>query len=153
MHFLRHSILVCHKYSRSNILYLIFVKFKIYTYGLHVCISKNYLTGARRSRDVVFTVLSDACGDGDLTLQEALEAVKDIFRENALRLYKLNSIAGLINSENIFPHNIVPKYFNDSQNGEDVVFVRIIWVDASGQHRCRVSIPSRRNSTFYAYLH
>lgn len=102
---------------------------------------------------MVFTVLSDACGDGDLTLQEALEAVKDILRENALRLYKLNSIAGSINSENIFPHNIVPKYFNDGQNGDDVVFVRIIWVDASGQHRCRVSIPSRRNSTFYAYLH
>ncbi|XP_078173404.1 protein fluG-like isoform X1 [Carex rostrata] len=104
---------------------------------------ETFYLGARRSRDVVFTVLSDACGDGDLTLQEALEAVKDVFRENALRLYKLNSIAGLINSENIFPHNIVPKYFNDSQNGEDVVFVRLIWIDASGQHRCRV-VPAGR---------
>lgn len=90
---------------------------------------------------MVFTVLSDACEDGDLTLQEALEAVKDIFSENALRLYKLNSMTGLIKSESIFTHHIVPKYFNNSQNKE-VVFVRIVWVDASGQHRCRVSIPT-----------
>ncbi|KAJ3690449.1 hypothetical protein LUZ61_019613 [Rhynchospora tenuis] len=103
---------------------------------------ETFYLGAKRSRDVVFNVLSDACGDGDLTIQEALEAVKDIFRENALRLYKLKSVAGLINTEKIFVHDIVPKCFNSSQKGE-VVFVRIIWVDNSGQHRCRV-IPAGR---------
>jgi ribosomal protein S26 len=109
---------------------------------MHVFHKISYFTGAKRSRDVVFTVLSDACRDGDLTLQEALEAVKDIFRENALRLYKLSSIVGLIESESISKHYVVPKYFNKSQNEEDAVFVRIVWVDASGQHRCRVSIAS-----------
>ncbi|KAJ3690451.1 hypothetical protein LUZ61_019615 [Rhynchospora tenuis] len=104
---------------------------------------ETFYLGAKRSRDVVFNVLSDACGDGDLTIEEALEAVKDIFRENALRLYKLNSVGGLIGRENVYTQNIVPKYFNSSQNGEDLAFVRIIWVDASGQHRCRV-IPAGR---------
>ncbi|KAJ3690448.1 hypothetical protein LUZ61_019612 [Rhynchospora tenuis] len=104
---------------------------------------ETFYLGAKRSRDVVFNVLSDACGDGDLTIEEALEAVEDIFRENALRLYKINSVDGLIKRENSFTPNIVPKYSNINQNGEEVVFVRIIWVDASGQHRCRV-VPAGR---------
>ncbi|KAJ4777257.1 Glutamine synthetase [Rhynchospora pubera] len=104
---------------------------------------ETFYLGAKRSRDVVFNVLSDACGDGDLTIEEALEAVKDIFRENALRLYKLNNVGGLIGRENVNKQSIVPKNFNNSQNGEDLAFVRIIWVDASGQHRCRV-VPAGR---------
>lgn len=108
----------------------------ILSFTVVYCILPNH-AGAKWARDVVFSVLSTACDDGDLTIAEAIEAVEDIFRNNALRLYKLNGIVGSINNsctksfENTLKSNISIK---------DTVFVRVIWVDASGQHRCRVSI-------------
>lgn len=94
-----------------------------------------WFTGAKRARDVVYRVLSAACEDGDLSIQEAIEAIEDIFRRNALNLYKLNVFNGSINHET----TIVGKRVSLSYVEEDVLFVRIIWCDASGQHRCRVS--------------
>jgi hypothetical protein len=93
-------------------------------------------TGAKRARVVVYHVLSAACEDGDLSIQEAMESVEDIFRRNALNLYKLNIANGSINHETPIPgHSICL-----SSVEQDVLFVRIVWNDASGQHRCRVSI-------------
>nr|ATG88061.1 glutamine synthetase [Saccharum hybrid cultivar ROC22] len=100
---------------------------------------ETYYLGAKRARDVVYRVLSAACEDGDLSIQEAIEAVEDIFRRNALHLYKLNVVNGSINHET----TIVADSVSLSSVEEDVLFVRIIWSDASGQYRCRV-VPAGR---------
>ncbi|KAG1354864.1 protein fluG [Cocos nucifera] len=55
---------------------------------------ETFYLGAKKAREVVFSVLSTACDDGDLTIPEAVEAVWHIFRQNALQLYKLNGIVG-----------------------------------------------------------
>ncbi|KAF8751033.1 hypothetical protein HU200_012265 [Digitaria exilis] len=98
----------------------------------------TYYLGARRARDIVYRVLAAACEDGDLTIKEAIEAVEDIFRGNALHLYKFNAATGSTNHE--------PARAGDNMSSssvEDVLFVRIVWIDASGQIRCRV-VPARR---------
>ncbi|KAJ1295341.1 hypothetical protein BS78_01G216300 [Paspalum vaginatum] len=100
---------------------------------------ETYYLGAKRARDVVYRVLAVACEDGDLSIQEAIEAVEDIFRRNALHLYKLNVTNGPINHATTIACNNVPL----SSAVEDVLFVRIIWNDTSGQHRCRV-VPAGR---------
>jgi hypothetical protein len=104
----------------------------------------HLFTGANRSRDVVYGVLVAACEDGDLSIQEAIEAVEDIFRRNALHLYKLNVANGSINHETA----ITGESVSLSTVEEDILFVRIIWSDASGQHRCRVSIHFLTATTF-----
>jgi len=48
------------------------------------------VTGAKKSREVVFFVLHDACIDGDLSFPEAVEATEDIFTRNAIPFYKIN---------------------------------------------------------------
>lgn len=101
---------------------------------------ENFYLGAKRAREVVFRVLSNACEDGDLTITEAVEAVEDIFRRNALQLYKLDGIIGSTDCRKSMT------FYDSSKTStpqEDIVFVRIIWVDASGQNRCRV-IPVGR---------
>ena len=65
-----------------------------------------------------------------------MESVEDIFRRNALHLYKLNVAEGSINHET----PIACDSISLSSVEQDVLFVRIVWNDASGQHRCRVSI-------------
>lgn len=92
-------------------------------------------TGAKKSREVVFAVLRDACIDGDLSIPEAVEAAKDIFARNAIHLYKITSANCGVSSH----HNLPQRLSTGSET--DVSFVRIIWVDNSGQHRCRVSFP------------
>lgn len=47
-------------------------------------------SGAKIAREVVFSVLRDACIDGDLSIPEALAVVKHIFAETAKQFYKLN---------------------------------------------------------------
>jgi hypothetical protein len=94
-----------------------------------------WYTGARRARDVVYRVLSAACEDGDLSIQEAIDAVEDIFRRNALDLYKLNVANGSIHRKT----TIIDSRISTSCVDQEVLFVRIVWNDASGQHRCRVS--------------
>ncbi|CAN6323834.1 unnamed protein product [Urochloa humidicola] len=100
---------------------------------------ETYYLGAKRARDVVYRVLAAACEDGDLSIQEAIEAVEDIFRRNALHLYKLNIANGSINHGT----TIVGDSVSLSSVEENVLFVRIIWIDTSGQHRCRV-VPAGR---------
>ncbi|XP_052173846.1 protein fluG [Diospyros lotus] len=102
---------------------------------------ETFYLGAKRAREVVFSVLRDACITGDLSIPEAIEAVKDIFSENAKKFYKINLDAKPIDSK--------PDVCSDSTKLEidtlqsDFSLVRVIWVDASGQHRCRV-VPRRR---------
>ncbi|KAI3834922.1 hypothetical protein MKW98_016035, partial [Papaver atlanticum] len=53
-----------------------------------------FYLGAKRAREVVASVLRDACGDGYLTVSEAVEAAQDIFKKNAIRHYKLPDLVG-----------------------------------------------------------
>ncbi|KAA8516596.1 hypothetical protein F0562_016898 [Nyssa sinensis] len=99
-----------------------------------------FYLGAKKAREVIFTVLNDACIDGDLSVPEAVEAAKDIFAENAKQFYKINVAAKSLDSKNALSPNFVKIETNSSQ---DLTLVRIIWVDASGQHRCRV-VPEKR---------
>ena len=91
-------------------------------------------TGAKQAREVVFSVLRDACVDGDLSIAEAIEASKDIFAQNAIQFYKINLSLG--SKHTVTPNSLKIK---TSASHNDVSLVRIIWVDGSGQHRCRVS--------------
>ncbi|VAH15977.1 unnamed protein product [Triticum turgidum subsp. durum] len=100
---------------------------------------ETYYLGSRRARDVVYRVLSAACEDGDLSIQEATDAVEDIFRRNASDLYKLNVANGSIHQKTM----IADSRIASSCVEQDVLFVRIVWNDASGQHRCRV-VPAGR---------
>ncbi|KAK1403366.1 Glutamate-ammonia ligase [Heracleum sosnowskyi] len=134
---------------------------------------ESFYLGSKKAREVVFSVLRDACADGDLSNSEALEAVKDIFADNAKQFYKLDAAAKFVISANgasdhssklaneildVVESNAKHYNLNASvnqinlENGtcphsmkvatqsseQDVSFVRIIWVDTSGQHRCRV---------------
>lgn len=92
------------------------------------------LTGAKKSREVVFSVLRDACIDGDLSIPEAVEAAKDIFARNAIHFYKIKSAIDAVSSPTL------SLTLNINASEADMLLVRIIWVDASGQHRCRVSL-------------
>ncbi|KAK7267802.1 hypothetical protein RIF29_20481 [Crotalaria pallida] len=98
---------------------------------------ETFYLGAKKSREVVFSVLRDACIDGDLSTPEAVEATKDIFARNAIHFYKLSSDDSDINS-----HSNLPQKLNNCLEA-DVSLVRIIWVDGSGQHRCR-AVPRKR---------
>ncbi|KAL6641020.1 hypothetical protein ACP70R_019201 [Stipagrostis hirtigluma subsp. patula] len=100
---------------------------------------ETYYLGAKRARDVVYRVLSSACEDGDLSIHEAIEAVEDIFRRNALHLYKLNVANGSTDHKT----TIASDSMSLSSVEQDVIFVRVVWNDASGQHRCRV-VPAGR---------
>ncbi|KAH9602115.1 hypothetical protein KSS87_015916 [Heliosperma pusillum] len=99
-----------------------------------------FYLGAKRAREVIFSVLKDACIGGDLSIAEALEAAKDLFAENAIQFYKIN-LSGKSNLKtNTSPNpgnitEIVPK--------SNITLVRVLWVDTSGQCRCRV-VPIKR---------
>ncbi|XP_031280792.1 protein fluG [Pistacia vera] len=102
---------------------------------------ETYYLGAKKAREVVFSVLRDACIDSDLSVAEAIEAAEDIFAQNAIHFYKI--MLGVKSNDsklNVQPNN-VKKEIVVSEN--DVSLVRVIWVDASGQHRCRV-VPVKR---------
>ncbi|XP_073112233.1 protein fluG isoform X2 [Elaeis guineensis] len=101
---------------------------------------ETFYLGAKKAREVVFSVLSTACDDGDLTILEAVEAVWRIFRQNALQLYKLNGIVLSNDHLRVISFNSTSKVGSSEEN---LVFVRIIWADASGQCRCRV-VPAKR---------
>lgn len=92
--------------------------------------------GAKKAREVIFSVLRDACIDGDLSVHEAVEAAKDIFSENAVQFYKIKlSMKSFGSTKCISP---LPEKIKTTLQS-DVSLVRVLWVDASGQHRCRVS--------------
>ncbi|KAG8648598.1 hypothetical protein MANES_08G013700v8 [Manihot esculenta] len=102
---------------------------------------ETHYLGAKKTREIIFSVLRDACCDGDLTVDEAIEAAKDILARNAIKLYKINIDAKAFNSKDILSWNSMNIDNSSLDNG--VSLVRILWVDASGQHRCRV-VPLRR---------
>ncbi|KAF3962720.1 hypothetical protein CMV_012802 [Castanea mollissima] len=99
---------------------------------------ETFYLGAKQAREVVFSVLRDACIDGDLSIPEAIEATKDIFAQNAIQFYKIN--LSLDSKHTVTPNSMK---MNTSASHNDVSLVRIIWVDGSGQHRCRV-VPGKR---------
>ncbi|CAI8602514.1 unnamed protein product [Vicia faba] len=72
---------------------------------------ETFYLGAKKSREVVFSVLRDTCIDGDLSVSEAVEAAKAL--------------------------NVIDELESN------VSFVRVIWVDNSGQQRCR-AVPKKR---------
>ncbi|XP_054807482.1 protein fluG-like isoform X2 [Prosopis cineraria] len=98
---------------------------------------ETFYLGAKKSREVVFSVLRDACIDGVLSVPEAVEAAKDIFARNAIDFYKIKSAVGTVTS-----HNNLSQKSNIALESE-LSLVRLIWVDISGQHRCRV-VPGKR---------
>ncbi|KAK2401154.1 type-1 glutamine synthetase [Trifolium repens] len=98
---------------------------------------ETFYLGAKKSREVIFSVLRDSCIEGDLSIPEAVEAAKDILARNAIHFYKINFANGVVSSHNSLPLTVIDELESD------VSFVRIIWVDNSGQHRCRV-VPRKR---------
>ncbi|XP_045790500.1 protein fluG [Trifolium pratense] len=98
---------------------------------------ETFYLGAKKSREVIFSVLRDSCIDGDLSIPEAVEAAKDILARNAIHFYKINFANSVVSSHNSLPLTVI----DDLES--DVSFVRIIWVDNSGQHRCR-AVPRKR---------
>ncbi|CAN1770520.1 Protein fluG [Linum perenne] len=102
---------------------------------------ETYYLGAKKARECLFSVLQDACRDGDLTVAEAVEAARDILAQNAIRLYKINVDADSVLSREIVSNSSLN--FNDRASETGISFVRVIWVDTSGQHRCR-AIPAKR---------
>ncbi|XP_020210637.1 protein fluG [Cajanus cajan] len=119
---------------------------------------ETFYLGAKKSREVVFSVLRDACIDGDLSIPEAVEAAKDIFARNAIHFYKISSANngvsaangvvsaanGVVSSANgvVNSQSNLPQKLNDGLDS-DVSLVRLMWVDSSGQHKCR-AIPKKR---------
>lgn len=111
---------------------------------------ETFYLGAQRAREVVFSVLRDACNEGDLSIPEAVEAVKDIFSENSKKFYKIHydvtsRVPRHVSDTLKKPVNHKKHDFNSTQ--QEMVLVRVLWVDASGQHRCRV-VPQRRFDNF-----
>ncbi|XP_073062854.1 protein fluG isoform X2 [Primulina eburnea] len=102
---------------------------------------ETFYLGAKKSREIVFAVLRDACIDGDLSIPEALDAVKDIFSKNSLELYKIKSASLSLDLDKMTGSSFLK--IDDYSPTPVITFVRIMWVDASGQHRCRV-IPKKR---------
>ncbi|GAB2272270.1 hypothetical protein Dimus_007090 [Dionaea muscipula] len=100
---------------------------------------ETFYLGAKRAREVIFSVLRDACEDGDLSVPEAVEAANDIFAHNAIKFYKLN--LSTTNGKIANSHNF--RKMGSTAPLSDLAFVRILWVDTSGQCRCRV-VPKRR---------
>lgn len=93
--------------------------------------------GAKRARQVLFSVLRDACIDGDLSIAEAIEAAKNICARNAVHFYKINLDVQSLALKDSLLSNYVKKGTDADKDVPSLV--RVMWVDASGQHRCRVS--------------
>lgn len=94
--------------------------------------------------------MRDACASGDLSLMEAIDAAKDIFSRNAIAFYKLDIDTNSSNPQSrISPRSQMkePDVQEDSSS-----FVRIIWVDTSGQQRCRVSFSFSFEETSVSHL-
>lgn len=103
---------------------------------------ETYYLGAKKARECLFSVLRDACIDGDLTLAEAIEAAKDIFALNAIKFYKINVDANAFSSKDTV--SVTVKIESRALENSSSL-VRVMWVDTSGQHRCR-AVPVKRFS-------
>lgn len=93
--------------------------------------------GAKKAREVIYVVLRDACASGDLSLTEAIDAAKDIFSRNSIGFYKLDIDTNYSSPQSSISPKLEVKEPDVQEDSSS--FVRIIWVDASGQQRCRVS--------------
>lgn len=100
---------------------------------------ETFYLGAKGAREVLFSVLRDACEEGELSIAEAVEAAHDIFAKNAIQFYKIDAPSKYA-IKDVQSHCSVDLL---EQNSDEISFVRLLWVDASGQHRCRV-IPGKR---------
>ncbi|CAM9003651.1 unnamed protein product [Rhodiola kirilowii] len=101
---------------------------------------ETFYLGAKGARKVLFSVLCDACKNGELSVAEAVEAAQDIFAQNAIRFYKIDAASNSVRWKDVQSLLLVD---SQDKNSNKVSLVRLLWVDASGQHRCRV-IPRKR---------
>lgn len=111
---------------------------------------ETYYLAAKWARKVVVSVLSDACDGGDLSIQEAIEAAQNILRDNAVSFYKLNenSTQNMISEVGT---SVTNSQILDLEGNEGKPkFVRLLWVDTSGQQRCRV-VPEYRFNKVVKY--
>jgi len=53
---------------------------------------ESFYFASKNARDVIYSILSDACDDGDLTIAEALQAINGFFRQNALNFYDFSKV-------------------------------------------------------------
>ncbi|XP_019433703.1 PREDICTED: protein fluG-like isoform X1 [Lupinus angustifolius] len=67
---------------------------------------ETFYLGAKKSREVIFSVMRDACIDGDLSIPEAVEVVHDMFARNALHFYKLSSANNDVSLSNNLPQKL-----------------------------------------------
>ncbi|KAL0866515.1 hypothetical protein Bca101_045633 [Brassica carinata] len=100
---------------------------------------KTDMAGVKKAREVIFLVLRDACVSGDLSLMEAIDAAKDILSRNAIAFYKLD-----VDTSSSIPQSRIAPYKSQMEEPhvqeDSSSFVRVIWVDTSGQQRCRVGV-------------
>ncbi|KAH7446880.1 hypothetical protein KP509_01G080100 [Ceratopteris richardii] len=100
---------------------------------------ETYFLGIKWTREILLNVLGEACANGDLSLDEALEAATDILGRNAIDLYRLNNIS---ESENHQTSGLVD--FGVPNNCEaNVKHIRLLWSDTAGHRRCKV-VPKER---------
>ncbi|KAL8113647.1 hypothetical protein AgCh_020825 [Apium graveolens] len=101
---------------------------------------ETFYVGAKQAREVVFSVLRDACADGDLSIAEALEAVKDIFVDNAKQFYKLDAATQFVISENIAsdPSSKLENEVSDvtERNATNWIPLRVIVLAAAASKFC-----------------
>lgn len=95
-------------------------------------------SGTKQARKVLYTVLCSACEDGDLTIPEAVDAIKGIFKENSWQFYNLKEKLAPLDFGSVSSSVVLNEH---TRSSDGITFVRVLWVDASGQHRCRVSSP------------
>lgn len=108
---------------------------------------ETFFLGVKWAREILLHVLSEACTHGDLLFEEALKAADDILRNNALSLYKLElqlqDTSQGSKERASYSYNSLARF---SQSDSSATHVRLLWVDGSGQRRCRV-VPKDRFET------
>ncbi|CAM6017251.1 unnamed protein product [Sphagnum balticum] len=98
---------------------------------------ETFYLGAKWSREILARVLIEAFDNGDMLLEEALAAADGILGRNALEFYKLDGRDGFSASTD----NLTK--LQQSISGTNLLHVRLLLADGSGQRRCRV-IPLER---------
>ncbi|XP_059063957.1 protein fluG-like isoform X1 [Cryptomeria japonica] len=104
---------------------------------------ETFYLGTKWAREVITSVLLDACDGGYLSIQEAIEAAQKILRGNAINFYKLYDNTTQIMKSKVV--NVVVDshtQYLEAKEGKPKL-IRLLWVDTSGQQRCRV-VPEKR---------
>ncbi|KAH9327273.1 hypothetical protein KI387_007451, partial [Taxus chinensis] len=101
---------------------------------------ETFYLGTKWAREVITSVLCDACDSGDLSIHEAFEAAHNILRGNAINLYNLDE--GTTKSMMFKMVADFRALYPDAKEGKPKL-IRLLWVDSSGQRRCRV-VPENR---------